>query len=57
MSEERQLTTTKVEKQLFEDFKINAIKNKFTFTKLVERCMKLYNEDLEFRKKIHNTKM
>lgn len=57
MSQEKNqtLTSVKIDKDLFEEFRINAIKMKFSFQKLSERAMYLYNTDLEFRKMIHNT--
>ena len=51
----KQLTSVKIDKEMFEDFKINAIKLKFSFQKLSERAVYLYNYDPEFRKMIHNT--
>jgi hypothetical protein len=49
------LTSVKLDKDLFEEFRINTIKMKFSFQKLSERAIYLYNNDLEFRKAIHNT--
>jgi hypothetical protein len=58
MSEKnQQLTSVKVDKDLFEEFKINSIKLKFSFQKLSERAMFLYNTDPEFRKMIHSVKI
>ena len=57
MEEERKLTSVKVDKDIFESFQINLIKYKFSFTKLVEKSMHLYNTDPEYRKLIHNTKI
>ena len=54
---EVQLTSVKVDTTHFEEFKINAIKLKFSFQKLSERTMFLYNTDPEFRKMIHNVKL
>jgi hypothetical protein len=55
MSQEKnqQLTSVKLDKELFEQFKINSIKFKFSFQKLSERAIFLYNTDPEFRKMIH----
>jgi hypothetical protein len=56
MSEKNQtLTSVKIDKELFEQFRINTIKMKFSFQKLSERAIYLYNTDPEFRKLIHNT--
>jgi hypothetical protein len=52
-----QLTSVYVDDSLYETFKINAIKFKFSFTKLVEKAMYLYNTDPEFRKTLHNTQV
>jgi hypothetical protein len=53
---DKQLTSVKIDKELFEEFKINTIKYKFSFQKLSERAVHLYNTDPEFRKMIHNHK-
>ena len=50
----QQLTSVKVDEILFEDFKINSIKYKFSLQKLTERSMYLYNTDPEFRRMIQN---
>jgi len=48
------LTSVKINSELFEEFKIESIRMKFSFTKLVNRAMKLYMTDPEFKKKISN---
>ena len=53
----KQLTSVKLDPEIFEKFKINAIKQKITFQKLAERAIHLYSEDEEFRRKINNTKI
>jgi len=53
----QQLTSVKVDKDLFEEFKINSIKMKFSLQKLSERAMFLYNTDPEFRKMIHKVEV
>jgi hypothetical protein len=53
----QQLTSVKIDKDLFEEFRINTIKMKFSFQKLSERAIYLYNTDPEFRKLIHNVKI
>ena len=53
----QQLTSVKIDEKLFEDFKINTIKFKFSLQKLAERAMYLYNTDPEFRKQIHNVQL
>jgi hypothetical protein len=48
------LTTVKIDIDLFEKFKIECIKRKFTFQKLSERAIHLYLTDDEFKKQVHN---
>lgn len=48
------ITTVKVEKQLYESFKIKNVKTKFYLQDLVNRCMYLYLNDEQFRDKIYN---
>jgi hypothetical protein len=55
MSEKNQvLTSVKIDNELFENFKIECIKRKFSFQKLAERAIHLYLIDDDFKKKIHN---
>jgi hypothetical protein len=54
---EKKLTSLKLDEELFEAFKIECIKRKFTLQKLTERCVHLYLKDEEFRKKVHNYKL
>ena len=54
-NESRTLTSVKVEKELFEEFKIQTIRYKFSLQKLVDRGIYLYLNDEEFRQKLHNT--
>jgi len=55
MSEKKQvLTSVKLDTDLFENFKIECIKRKFSFQKLSERAIHLYLTDDEFRRKVHN---
>lgn len=53
----QQLTSVKIDEKLFEEFKINSIKFKFSLQKLTERAMYLYNTDAEFRKQMHNVQL
>ena len=48
------LTSVKVQSGLFEDFKIECVKRKFSFQKLADRSLFLYLTDEEFRKKINS---
>ena len=51
---ELQLTSVKVHRDLFEEFKIECVKTKFSFQKLSDRAIYLYLTDEEFKKAIHN---
>ena len=51
---ELQLTSVKVHRDLFEEFKIECVKTKFSFQKLSDRAIYLYLTDEEFKKTIHN---
>ena len=48
------LTSVKVKSDLFENFKIECVKRKFSFQKLADRAIYLYLTDEDFRKKITN---
>ena len=50
-----QLTSVKVDKDLFDNFKIECVKRKFSLNKLVNRAMDLYLNDERFRKQLTNT--
>ena len=52
--EDKILTSVKVTPSIFEEFRINSVKRKLPLQKLVDRAMYLYNNDEEFRKKIHS---
>ena len=55
MSEKKQkLTSVKIDEDLFDAFKIECVKRKFSLQKLAERAMHLYMTDEEFRRKVHN---
>ena len=51
---ELQLTSVKVHRELFEEFKIECVKTKFSFQKLSDRAIYLYLTNEEFKKTIHN---
>jgi hypothetical protein len=51
---EMTLTSVKVQRGLFEDFKIECVKRKFSFQKLADRSLFLYLTDEDFRKKINS---
>jgi len=48
------LTSVKVQSDLFENFKIECVKRKFSFQKLADRALFLYLTDDDFRKQITN---
>ncbi len=48
------LTSVKVQSDLFEDFKIECVKRKFSLQKLADRALFLYLTDEDFRKQITN---
>ena len=54
MRKELKLTSVKVDAKLFEDFKIKCVRRKYTLNKLVNTAIKLYLEEEDFRKKLHN---
>tara|TARA_B110000977_G_scaffold195458_2_gene273946 strand:- start:1687 stop:1875 length:189 start_codon:yes stop_codon:yes gene_type:complete len=51
---ELQLTSVKVHRHLFEDFKIECVRTKFSLQKLTDRALYLYLTDEDFKKQIHN---
>ncbi len=51
---EMTLTSVKVKSDLFEDFKIECVKRKFSFQKLADRSLFLYLTNEDFRKQITN---
>lgn len=57
MSTKKELTLTsvKIQSDLFDEFKIQCVKRKFSFQKLADRAVYLYVTNEEFRKMIHNT--
>ena len=46
------LTSVKIKSDLFENFKIECVKRKFSFQKLADRSIYLYLTDDNFRKQI-----
>ena len=47
------LTSVKIQSDLFEDFRVECVKRKFSFQKLADRSIHLYLTNEEFRKTIH----
>ena len=54
MSKELILTSVKVQPDLFNAFRGECVKRKFSFQKLADRAIYLYLTDEDFRKKITN---
>jgi predicted HicB family RNase H-like nuclease len=54
MPTNEQLTSVKVDKELFDVFKLECVKRKFSLNKLVNRAMDLYLNDEDFRKQVTN---
>jgi|TARA_R110002096_G_scaffold116576_1_gene252500 hypothetical protein len=48
------LTSVKVKSELFENFKVECVRRKFSFQKLADRALFLYLTDEDFRKQISN---
>ena len=51
----QQLTSVKVNAQLFDDFKVMCVRTKLSLQKLTDRAMYLYVTDETFRQQINNT--
>jgi len=51
---EKTLTSVKIQSDLFQDFKIECVKRKFSFQKLADRAIHLYLTNDEFRKTINS---
>jgi hypothetical protein len=51
---DKTLTSVKIQSDLFQDFKIECVKRKFSFQKLADRAIYLYLTDEDFRKQITN---
>jgi hypothetical protein len=55
ISQEKTLTSIKVPKSVYEDFRVLTKMNKMYLQDLTERALFLYITDAEFRHKIHST--
>ena len=51
---EMTLTSVKVKSNLFDDFKIECVRRKFSFQKLADRSLHLYLTNEDFRKQINS---
>ena len=54
-STEKRLTTVRIDDELFQEFKYQCIKNKFSFQKLASRSIFLYLTNKDYRDNIHST--
>lgn len=50
---DKKLTSVRVEQELFEQFKIQCVRHKFSFQKLADRSIFLYLTDDTFRDQVH----
>tara|TARA_B100000287_G_C20349125_1_gene669034 strand:- start:422 stop:619 length:198 start_codon:yes stop_codon:yes gene_type:complete len=57
MDDTLKLTTVKILKRLYADFKHKSLDNNFTLQKLVNRSIHLYNTDVEYQQKIENANL
>ena len=48
------LTSVKLQSDLFEDFKVECVRRKFSFQKLADRSIHLYLTDEDIRRRLHN---
>jgi|TARA_B110000977_G_scaffold201786_1_gene298630 hypothetical protein len=54
MKRDEKLTSVKITKPLFDEFKMACLQNNFSFKKLADRSIFLYLTDKEFKNKVHN---
>jgi len=54
MKRDEKLTSVKITKPLFDEFKMACLHNNFSFKKLADRSIFLYLTDKEFKNKVHN---
>ena len=50
---DKKLTSVRVEQELFEQFKIQCVRHKFSFQKLADRAIFLYLTEENFKQKLH----
>mgnify|MGYP001058051691 FL=1 len=53
MIKDEKLTSVKITQPLFDEFKMAALKDNFSFKKPADRAIFLYLTDKEFKKQIH----
>ena len=57
MDDTLKLTTVKILKRLYADFKHKSLDNNFTLQKLVNRSIHLYNTDIDFQHRIEHANL
>lgn len=50
----KKLTSVRVEEELFQEFKIQCLRYRFSFQKLADRALYLYLTDEQFKERIHS---
>ena len=53
-SSDKRLTTVRIDDELFQEFKFQCIKDKFSFQKLASRSIFLYLTDKDCKESIHS---
>ena len=53
-NKEMSLTSVKIQSDLFQEFRVECVRRKFSFQKLANRAVFLYLTDEDFRKQITN---
>ena len=54
MRKVEKLTSVKITQPLFDEFKLAALQNNFSFKKLADRAIFLYLTDKTFKQQVHN---
>ena len=54
MIKDEKLTSVKITQPLFDEFKLAALQNNFSFKKLADRAIFLYLTDKTFKQQVHN---
>lgn len=54
MKVQTKLTSVNVIDDVYKKFKVTSVEESINFQKLVNRCLDLYNKDIEFKSKIDN---
>lgn len=54
MKKKETATSVKIDSEMWEDFKLESLKKKFSLHKLVNRAISLYLTDPEFQEMINN---